>query len=151
MENEAAKGAKIFLKDGVLYFQSTASLVNKAYVGYDKITVLSVDSSIASIGETVKLTFDSYAIDAPVPEKYSDLLKPLIKRAKQKSWLGFVSRAKLVIAWFDEKSKEIVFEPTKNNLNRGFSGLLKSYFRVPSTSTDEEIGQAVLKALELCE
>ncbi len=151
MEQSIVKGVFIYHKNDKLYIQTTARLVSGLNVGYEPIFVLSMDCSLQTIGQTYRQAIEEFVLEAPNPNKLSDLLKPLIKLAKQRSWIGFVSHSKLVSSWLSIDKLEYVFLPTKNKLNKGYGHLNTIKFSIPSTSTDEEIGQAVLKALELCE
>jgi hypothetical protein len=146
-----SKDAYVYLKDDKLFIQTKAVLDTGLVVGYEPIYVLSKSVDTTLIGQTYQQAVQGFVFDAPSPKKLSELQKPLVKLAKQKSWIGFINRSKLVVTWLDEKSQEFVFVPSKNQLTRGHSGLVDLKFSIPATSTDEEIGQAVLRALELCE
>jgi hypothetical protein len=146
-----SKGVYVYLKDEKLFIQTKAMLDTGLVAGYEPIYILSKNVDINLIGQTYLQAIHGFIFDAPSPKKLSDLQKPLIKMAKQKSWIGFINRSKLVLTWLDEKNQEFCYMPTKNQLTRGHRGLVDLEFSIPITSTDEEIGQAVLRALELCE
>jgi hypothetical protein len=86
----------------------------------------------------------------PHPTSCDGLFEPLLELAGVKSWGKFM-KGSLCLGIGDD-GEWLSFEPTKNQgPRRGCTWLGEKNFRIPHGSTAEEIGNAVQRAIELCE
>jgi hypothetical protein len=86
----------------------------------------------------------------PHPLRFEGLFDPVLRLAGVKSWATFMKGTASVDV--DDDGQWLTFEPSKNQGPRaGYTPLSDRKFRLPRDATSEEIGQAVEKAIALCE
>ncbi len=111
---------------------------------------LPADARPLEVGNAVLRGLEASRHNIPGPTRWDGIIEPMLELAGVKSWGKFMKDS-LSISIGDD-GEWLTFEPTKNQgPRRGCTWLGEKNFRIPHGSTAEEIGNAVQRAIELCE
>jgi hypothetical protein len=111
---------------------------------------LAADGPAADVGNAVLRGLEASRDNIPPPASWDGLSKPMLELAGVKS-AGKFMKGSLCLG-IEDDGEWLNFEPTKNQgPRRGCTPLVEKNFRIPHGATAEEIGNAVQRAIELCE
>ena len=122
------------------------------FIGIDPFIVLPSSSSASVIGATLRnvLAGSKEGLRHPQPHEWDAVAAPLYATAGVKSWGAFARGA--VLANVEGHEDVIRVLPQENRGARdGFQPLGLPVIEVPAAATDHELGEAVLKALDLAQ
>jgi hypothetical protein len=109
--------------------------------------------SLAEVGEAVLTALSTYVDGAPHPTEWKGIGKPFLAATGYRSYKSLHSRAKMVHVDVDGDLTRLV--PTLNGgstgPDRGFTELPDKAVALRTGAPAETLGEAVIRALDLCE
>lgn len=112
------------------------------------VTTLACDVDDHDLGQVVLDTLKLSKRGVPHPTNWSGVPHPLYKPARVTSWKALMKGAKQCA--LSDDGKRLTLVPTRNAGPReGFQDLTELAFYIPSTSTYEEVGRALRRAIKL--
>ena len=141
------KLVSILSRNGTVFIGTCAKLVSGPYVVTQDVLVDMADHS--GIAAAIHNALENYSTDAEPPPRHkgpSPRVKFLCEAAGVKSWSAFMKGAKAVSLKLT--SDGYVLQLSKNDGARGgFTPISEGKTVLPLSSTDEELGAAVVAAL----
>ena len=122
------------------------------FIGIEPFIVLSASSDAATIGMALRRALASFrdGLRHPQSHEWDAVSSPLYAAAGVKNWGAFVRGTVLVNVEADDDVIRVL--PQENRGARdGFQPKGLPSIEVPATATDDEIGSAVLRALDLAQ
>jgi hypothetical protein len=111
---------------------------------------LPIDASVGIIGDTVLKVLHGSQESIPQPTKWNDEFWEMLDLAGVKTWATFQKGASCI--GFESDRGWLTMRPFANKGARdGYTPLQEKNFCIPCDSTPEAIGNAVQKAVSLCE
>lgn len=112
-------------------------------------TKLPVEVTASRLGEVV-LAALKQSRNVPHPTSWKGITAPVLQAAGVKTWNTFARYAKLAAVELDT---ELILTPTRNGgVKAGFTDLSEDRaLHLPPSASAAEIGEAVMRALALCE
>ena len=146
------KHAAVYRRRDKLILHPDGKTTAGVFIGIEPFVVLPASSDFLVIGATLRnvLAASRERLKHPQPHEWDAVAAPLYAAAGVKSWGTFVRGA--VLTHVEGTHDGLRLLPQENRGGRdGFQPFGLPVIEIPATATDEEIGNAVIKALDLAE
>jgi hypothetical protein len=144
------KGTDVYKRTDGWYVHSCSKTQAGWWLSAPPFIRLPADEPPADIGNAVLRGLEESRPNIPDPTNWDGVFDPMLELAGVKSFGKFMKDSVSIGIWDD--GEWLSFEPNKNQgPRRGYTPLVEKDFRIPRGATAEEIGIAVLRAIELCE
>jgi hypothetical protein len=140
----------IYERRGKMILHADGKTTAGVFIGIEPFMVLNKAANAAEIGGTLRrvLQHSRENLRHPEPGEWDAIALPLYVAAGVKSWGAFVRGAELTNVEADEKKIRLL--PHQNlGARDGFQPKRLGALEVSASATDEELGFAVIKALEI--
>ena len=109
-----------------------------------------LDTTPTELAAHVRVALNQSREGVPHPTEWKERLRPMLQLAGVRTWGAFVRQVPSINVVEDEGS--IIVEPLLNaGPRKGYSRAGKEPIRISATADDEDLGAAILQAIELCE
>lgn len=144
--------AEVDVRKGDVLVSTFSQTSTGAWIGTGETEKLSITSPPSLLGAAIHqaLAASQTGVRHPRQDEWKGLEERLLKAAGVRRYSEFVKGARSVSAELDVHGLRLV--PMKNmGAKGGFVHLTDKTLTLQAEATDEEVGQAILRALELCE
>lgn len=140
--------AQIYLRDGRLFIFASSCSTSGFLFASGALQTLDANKDSKLIGHAVLAALAESHSDMPAPKDPKSITKPLLKASGVKSWTSFAKGAKYISVSCDDDGWH--FTPTQNlGVKDGFEDLEQKEIHIKRKMTDRQIGEAVIRALEI--
>jgi len=144
------KAATVYRRGNHIYLHASSKTTAGVWIATPPFIKTDCGSSPSDIGKSVLEALDGSHTPVPHPTKWNGLIAPLLEQAGVKSWGTFMRKAHCLDLEVAEDRLKLI--PHRHlGAREGFEPMLERAFDVPSTSSLNHIGTALVEALALCQ
>src|SRR5262245_45444450 len=149
---EHKRSASVYLRSHDFLVEAVSITTAGVGIRWGSVHVLPRSAAVSELGDAVLDALQASTQGVPHPDDWKAVLRPFLEAARARSWHAVQRRAKLCCVQSDETGIRIT--PTRNGgtrgPERGYHALTQDAIVLPSASTADEIGRAVLSAEKSC-